>query len=158
MKHKKNCECKVCKLKSKGYSEDMALYLIHKEENAKIKKYGFITHFVYSPDKSPWANYHTHGLAETKRHLDLQIVLPINPELAQNIIWSVVKLIDNKRVLKDGDLVDGVIQKYPIKLKKVTESNREVLRIILPDENGLFYDDKNCTPLYAAQEFAKVIE
>jgi len=90
--------------------------------------------------------------------MDFQIVLPIKPEIAHGIIWNLVEQINNSRTFKDGELVEGIIQNYPIKLKKAKEVEREVLRIILPDEKSLFYGDDGCSPLYAYQEFANVNE
>lgn len=152
MKHKNKCQCKGCQLKEKGYSDEMVLYLRNKEDEANIKKHGFVAHYVFPIDGSKWANYHTHGLTKTKNHLDLQVVLPINPEIVHSIIWAFVRKITEKRTFKDGDLVNEIIENYPVKLKKTIEDGRQILRVLLPDENGLFNGDKGCDPLYAEQE------
>ena len=122
--HKNNCEWEVCKYGMKA---------VEAQEKEKMKKYGWISHLIVGGHT---ADLHTHGIAESFGHLDLQICLPIDPKIGQSILHSVVDLIKEGKVFKDCQETDDIIENYNVMFLKVTENNRDVLRIILPDPMG----------------------
>jgi hypothetical protein len=65
--HKDGEECEACKL---------GLDVVLQKEQALMKKYGWLVHFVPGSEGVPFGmNIHTHGLLESFGHLDLQICL-----------------------------------------------------------------------------------
>lgn len=154
MKHKQDCKRKAYQLNKNEYSNEEALKVLQRENDAHIKKYGFVIHYVLPTEQSPWVDYHTHGLVESRSHMNLQIVLPIQPDIAHGILWSLVRLIDEKKNFQNNELVYDIIQGYPIKFKKIISDNEEILRILFPDPNGLFFGDLECDSFYAEQETA----
>lgn len=136
--------------------QDDSLAQIAQQHEIQMEQHGFVVHLVLPSEESGWANYHTHGLDISRNHLDFQIVLPIQPETAHAIFWSLTRRIDAGEVFHDNELIDDVIQAYPIKLLKTKEFDREIFRILLPDANGLFADDNECDLLYAQQATAVV--
>ena len=121
-----------------------------KEAREMINEHGFIIHYVFGYD-FPLANCHTHGLLENYGHLELQIVLAVPKEAIHGILWNLVDKIKQGKKFKDGDLIEDIIENLPLKAMEVRKPNESLLRILLPDPNGKFPDDKNCDPYYAKQ-------
>jgi len=119
-----------------------------------LKKHGWYAHFV--PDESfPLGmNIHTHGLLEGDlhlHHLDLQIVLPLQPEVAQGVLHAVTAKIKGGKVFQDGEKYDGILKAgFLVAFAKALEGERIVLRIILPDPDGKI-DKAEMDPDYARQ-------
>ena len=69
---------------------------IEKKHDELIKKYGFVIHNVFpnSPDEGS-VSHHTHGLKENFNHMDLEIALPIHPQIAGSVFHSMVHSIKN---------------------------------------------------------------
>lgn len=112
----------------------------------------WIVHHVFGYDPSGnFANNHTHGM-EQYGHLDFQLVLNISPLIAQEILNNLgVRVRDGDR-FKPGDMVDNIITNYAVHLVLKVDSERPVLRVLLPDPNGLFPGDKGCQEPYSLQE------
>lgn len=123
-----------------------------KQEEELIEKYGFVIHNVFpsSDDEILWS-HHTHGLKENFNHMDLEIVLPINPNVVGGIFHSMVKQIKEGESFEDKLISNRVIQNYDVQLVKVNDGHRELLRIILPDVNGKFPSDEDCADIYKNQ-------
>lgn len=103
---------------------------------ARIKKYGWVGDFV-SDDTMPYGlNIHTHGIAETLNHPDLQIVASIGYATANSVIHHCVGKIKQGMVFVPGNHYDEIIKDLPVTFVKAIEDNREVLRVILPDKDG----------------------
>jgi len=118
-----------------------------------IKKYGYVIENVMA-DEDGSVNYHTHGLMESFKHLDFQIVLRIKPEQANALIKLFVARVKSGEVFSCGTNVSGIIDGEVV-LIETLESNRPVLRIILPDENGLFPGEEGCEPEYDFQFYSQ---
>ena len=117
-----------------------------------INKYGFVFHSVFpdSKDEILWS-HHTHGLKENFNHTDLEIVLPVAPNIAGSIFHGMVDLIKNGESFENKLVSDKVIVNYDVQLVKVSDGKRELLRIVLPDEMGRFPGDKDCSDIYINQ-------
>jgi len=115
---------------------------VQERERTAMEKKGWYAHYVSPKNKGEQCNYHTHGLEYSLHHLNFQVVLPIDPHVVHNIIYSIIKRIREGTIFKDGDIAEGIIQNgYYIKFVAATENNRPVLRIIIPDaDNNLDAD------------------
>ncbi len=120
------------------------------ENNLLLAQYGFYAHYLWPPVNG-YVNYHTHGLFITKKHLDLQIVLSLEQKLAHGIFWTFVQHINAGETFEPNRFVSGIVKDYPLKLILAEETNREVIRIILPDPQGRFVE-QGCDPVFAGQE------
>ena len=100
-----------------------------------IAKHGFYIHYTPGENLS-LCNFHTHGILENLLHPDFQIVVPISPKAAYNIIWTLVDMVKEGHRFNAGDKVDKVIQNFPITFIVAEECERELLRLILPDKKG----------------------
>ena len=125
---------------------------LRKQHKELMDKYGFVIHNVFpSSDEEILWSHHTHGLKENFNHMDLEIVLPIHPEMAGGLIHGMVEQIKNGESFEDKLVSDRVIQNYNVQLVKVNSENRELLRIVLPDANGNFPSDEDCEDVYKNQ-------
>lgn len=123
-------------------------------EAEMIEKYGFYSHYVfetYENELNGLANIHTHGLKESFNHMDLQIVLPLEPQTVNGLLHTIVNNIKEGKVYKSGKLYDDVIENYCVMFKKFKEHDRDVLRLLLPDKDGFFPKDKECADMYKRQ-------
>lgn len=114
---------------------------MEKFEKDSIEKYGWYTHFITDEDdSSPTGfNAHTHHLMESYGHPDLQIVIPMEPQLVSYIFHNAVNEYIKKGIpLEVGKEYKNIIGNgYSITVIKVKETDdREVLRIIFPDKYG----------------------
>jgi len=112
-----------------------------------LEKYGWIADCVFDTethkcDSGTGTDIHTHGLVENFNHPDLQIILPISYEISHAVLASAVKMIKEGKRFEAGKCYSGLLKdKFKVRLVKAIESDRSVLRIILPDQNGkLHYD------------------
>lgn len=136
--HKIGCPCAICLWRAKGLTEEEAVKRYNEWENDQMKQHGWIVHFIGSDDPSTptGVNYHTHGLTDTFDHLDLQIVVSLGQNTAHGIFLSALDCIKEGRKFAHGDVVDRIVKGYNVKFVTATEGGRNLLRIILPDQNG----------------------
>ena len=59
--------------------------------------------------------------------------------------------VQQGRTFKDGDEIEGVFEDCTVRLKEFEETGRKVLRVIIPDKNNVFPDDKKCLYPYSVQ-------
>ncbi len=105
-------------------------------EAKQIEEYGWYAHYVFDEDSATQTNIHTHGLPDKYGHMDLQIVIPLPKNVAQGILWAVVRRIESGDVFKAGDMADEIVHEFKVKFVGAIECGRPVLRIILPDKYG----------------------
>lgn len=122
------------------------------KEKELMDKYGFVIHNVFpdSEDEILWS-HHTHGLKENFNHIDLEIVLPMSPNLAGSIFHGMVSSIKEGESFENKLISGKVIKNFDVQLVKVSDEKRELLRIILPDKNGRFPSDADCDEVYKNQ-------
>lgn len=135
---KEGCRCAVCQAVEGGASAGEALEGYRRWAAEKLAKHGWIVHFVTGDPASPTGfNAHTHGLAETWRHRDLQIVVPLPERVAHDIFSNVVDRVKAGEVFVSGDVLEGVLGGgYKVRLVSAVEGGRFVLRVVLPDPAG----------------------
>lgn len=125
---------------------------VMKQQKEMIDKYGFVIHNVFpsSEDEILWS-HHTHGLKENFNHTDLEIVLPIDPQLAGSLLHGMVSLIKKGESFENILISDKVIENFDVQLVETMEGDRKVIRVVLPDANGKFPKDKDCAEIYKNQ-------
>lgn len=114
-----------------------------------LRKNGFYVHYV--PGEDGAINAHTHGFDATWGHPDVQIVLPLPPDVAHGIFWTVRDLIASGRVFKDGETCEGILKNYPVSFARAREGGRDVLRLLLPDNTGALPADARCSERFKKQ-------
>jgi len=123
------------------------------EERAakSLEEYGWYAHLVYNDPKYPYnCNIHTHGFQANFSHPDLQICMPLDPQVVQGVLIGALKQIEEGAKFEVGQIAYNFIKEgYPVTFARSEECGREVLRIILPDQN------KNLDPDTMAPEFSE---
>ena len=106
------------------------------QEKRAMEEHGWIVHVV--KDDSPTGyNAHTHGFDETLKHPDFQIVLPMPPKTAQGIFVDIFEQIKAGKKFPLARPVSGILRDgYKAMFVVAKESDREVWRVILPDNDG----------------------
>jgi hypothetical protein len=124
------------------------------QEQEMLEEYGWFVHYVFETDKNELkglANIHTHGILENFNHLDVQIVLPLSPEVAHPVLVEVVEKIKNGTTFKDNEVSSEVLYDMDVYFLKFNEGNREVLRVMLPDPKGSLPNERECDEMYKRQ-------
>lgn len=103
-----------------------------------LKKYGWLAHFVLDDTNTPNnTNYHTHGLAEQFGHPDLQICLPLRPEIAHSVMTKIINKIKEGKRFEPGIEYDGLLAGgYKLQFIAAEEGDRKVLRVVFPNTEG----------------------
>ncbi len=115
------------------------------EQYELLQKHGWIIHNVAG------TGHHTHGLRENFDHPDLEVALNIPRDTAHSVLAAAVENIKKGKRYEDGQKCGQVIDNVEVLFKKSKRREREMLRIILPDPQGLFPGDPGCQEDYAAQ-------
>lgn len=95
-------------------------------------------------------NAHTHGM-EKYGHLDFQIVVELPYEITGHLLNNMGERVRAGEKFKDGDVISDLLRDYDVRLLRIQEMDREVLRILLPDKNHLFPGDAGCEYPYSEQ-------
>lgn len=98
------------------------------------------------------ANFHTHGM-ENYNHLDFQVVLNIDEQLACYILDTFANRVRAGERFQDGDYVKGIFEDCDVRLDNFEEAGRQVLRVIIPDANNLFPGEEGCEVIPCIQLF-----
>lgn len=135
-------ECAECAVKDDPKKQAAA----EDQEREWFTKYGFFIHYV--PNSGDWVNVHTHGIADSFQHVDLQIVFPITPQQAISFMHGVVDEIKKGRKFLVGDRADILKRKdggpAPFTFSDAEEQGRRVLRVLIPDHKGRAPGDPGC--------------
>ncbi len=118
-------------------------------DRAAFKKYGWYAHGVPSgSDEHPFGyNYHTHKLDVTfKGALDIQIVFPIDPNLAHSLANEYVDLLKAGKRFKHGDVSSDILKNYDVMFVNAEENGRPLLRMILPDKQNKLAEKEIAAP------------
>lgn len=133
---------------------DKRIQVTRDHEKQLLKEHGWLIHYVFETEESSLnglANIHTHGLAETFGHMDLQVVLPIAPETIHPVLHGIVHDIKNGKVFHPNERSSEVLQGMDVYFAPYTEHDRDVLRLILPDPNGRLPFEEDCDAFYKRQ-------
>jgi len=144
-KHKPACQCAICARVAGGMTRQAAMRDVMTHMQEQMAKHGWIAHFVTQDPSSPTGfNAHTHGLAENNQHPDFQIVLPMPPDLAHDLLRIMAERVKEGEKFQADQKVAEVIgglgkldgRELLVKLIDATEGDRPVLRMVLPDKDG----------------------
>jgi len=117
-----------------------------------LQEYGWYMHSILAEDiDGIHANYHTHGLRDNFNHQDLQIALNMDPEAAHSVFCTIIEEIKSGKKFEQGIEYTNIIEGYPIIMKSFVEMDREVLRVLLPDERGTLPTRPECDECYKTQ-------
>ena len=100
---------------------------------------------------TPYLNSHTHGLNQIYNHLDFQIVLWLETELIGYALNTMGNRVRNGEKFKDGDIITDLFEGLSVRLDEVEETDRRVLRIVIPDSNHKMPEDNECNPYFKGQ-------
>ena len=95
-------------------------------------------------------NAHTHGMGKYN-HLDFQIVLHLAPEIIGTLLNDLGTRVQNGEKFVTGDVWSDILVGYDVKFVEVYETDRTVLRVLLPDKNNRFPGDEGCEYPYNQQ-------
>ena len=96
-------------------------------------------------------NAHTHGLSAFN-HRDFQLVLDIEKSSTAFLLNRLAERVRDGESFSDGELVADVYPNCKVKLALAKEANREVFRVLIPDENDKYPGDEGCKYPYSEQD------
>lgn len=121
-------------------------------EKQMIEEYGWYMDIIYAEEYDQiHSNYHTHGVKENFNHIDFQIVLNIDPEVANGIFFNLIEDIRNGKIFEEDKKYSDIIEGYRVEFKQYREMGRDVLRVLLPDEDGVLPTEEDCHEFYKSQ-------
>lgn len=121
-------------------------------EKEMLEEYGWYMDVIFAEDYDEiHANYHTHGVQENFNHIDFQLVLNMDPEVANQIFFDLINDVSNGKRFVEGKEYSGIIEGFNIAFKEYKEMGRSILRVLLPDENGILPTEQNCQEHYKIQ-------
>lgn len=97
---------------------------------------------------------YTIGLEKHFNHPDIQITLPLDQQMCGQLINTVAGYVKDGRQFTPGILYHDILQhSVPVKFITIKDNKqqRELLRMIFPDENMKFPEDSACNPFYQLQ-------
>jgi uncharacterized protein DUF4262 len=127
-------------MQQRRHGRRSSLDALASKQEKMLKEYGWVAHFVSGDNEFPnGTNYHTHGLDASFNHLDLQICLPIRPEVAHSFFEAAVNNIKNGAIYEPGIEYDKILDGgFKVKFIEVLHGDRKLLRMVIPDEHGKY--------------------
>ncbi|MFJ8258624.1 DUF4262 domain-containing protein [Peribacillus asahii] len=121
-------------------------------EQQMLAEYGWYMDAIFAEEYDEiHANYHTHGVQENFNHMDFQIVLNMDPEVANDIFFTLIDDINKGKRFEEGKEYSDILEGFKVTFKQYREMGRDVLRVLLPDEDGIFPTEENCDEYYKTQ-------
>ncbi|HWO98531.1 MAG TPA: DUF4262 domain-containing protein [Bacillus sp. (in: firmicutes)] len=117
-----------------------------------LEEYGWYMDAIFAEEYDDiHANYHTHGVQENFNHRDFQIVLNMDPEVANDIFFTLIDDISRGKRFEEGKEYSDLLEGFKVTFKQYKEMGRDVLRVLLPDEDGVLPTEENCDEYYKTQ-------
>ncbi|HWL22650.1 MAG TPA: DUF4262 domain-containing protein [Ureibacillus sp.] len=121
-------------------------------EQQMLAEYGWYMDAIFAEEYDGiHANYHTHGVQENFNHMDFQIVLNMDPEVANDIFFTLIDDINKGKRFEEGKEYSDILEGFKVTFKQYREMGRDVLKVLLPDEDGIFPTEENCDEYYKTQ-------
>jgi len=121
-------------------------------EKQMLEEHGWYMDVIYAEEYDEiHANYHTHGIQENLNHMDFQIVLNIDPEVANGVFFTLIDEIRSGKRFEEGKKYFDIVESYEVVFKQYREMGRNVLRVLLPDEEGILPTEESCDENYKTQ-------
>ncbi len=99
-------------------------------------------------------NAHTHGMSQYG-HMDFQMVILAPAQVIAYVLNTLCSRVRNGEFFNPGDTVDDIFLDFPVRLDLFTESNRSVLRVIIPDRQGRLPESQYCEYPHSFQLFTQ---
>lgn len=123
-----------------------------KWEVEMLEEYGWYMDIVPAEEYDDvHANYHTHGVQDNFNHMDFQIVLDMDSEIAHQIFVELIIDVSNGKSFIEGKEYPDIIEGFNVAFKQYKEMERDVLRVLLPDRNGTLPTEGICEEYYKIQ-------
>jgi hypothetical protein len=122
---------------------------VRNRQQALLDTHGWYSHIL---QQKGFVNCHTHGL-DRFNHLDFQLVLPVDGNILQQLVTTLVDRVKAGEKFEAGMRVSGVVANYDVLLvaaKESEQNSRQVLRVILPDQQGNL-DEERMNAFFASQ-------
>lgn len=136
-------------LRLRSLAQDKCSWIIHYVNN-EINKQAKIPQDKWFP--MHLCNAHTHGLSAFD-HRDFQVVLDIGQGNTGYILNALAERVRGGEIFKDGEMVEGIWESCAVKLVIAKEGNREVFRVMIPDDNNKFPGHEGCKYPYSEQDW-----
>lgn len=127
-------------------------------QKEQMIKHGYYIHGVIF-DSVEYMDYHTHGLMESFNLPELQIVIPVSKDIANEIIYRVVESLKRGTMdlTSEFKYLSYMLRlnndtRLHIKFVQLAPPDDHIVRIILSDPNRKFKGDPACERLYAEQD------
>lgn len=75
----------------------------------------------------------------------------MDPEIAHQIFVNLIIDISNGKSFEEGEKYSDAIEGFNVSFKEYKEMERDVLRVLLPDRDGILPNEKNCNENYMIQ-------
>lgn len=134
--------------------EERRLQTMWAHEQEMLDKYGWVVRYVFETDAHEFdglANIYTKGLPESFGHPNIQVVLPLPQDIIHSVLLGMVESIKTGVVFESGVISDEVLRGMPVTFKTFKNNGKEVLRLLLPDPNGILPTDPSCQEAYKRQ-------
>ena len=95
-------------------------------------------------------NAHTHGM-EKYGHMDFQMVLRTSDQEIARILNTLGLRVQAGERFHAGDCVSGIYTDCDVRLDAFEETDRQVLRVIIPDKYNVFPEEEHCMEPYKWQ-------
>lgn len=95
-------------------------------------------------------DFHTHGM-DKYGHQEFQVVLRMPDGELKYILNVMGLLVQSGRRFKAGDLVSEIYMDCKVRLDEFESNGDKVLRVIIPDKNNRFPEDKKCDDIFKRQ-------
>lgn len=103
---------------------------------------GWTVHYVFGDTDYPNnTNAHSHGFETKYNHLNIQICLNIDPEIANGIFWSISRLLDAGKKFSPAKKYANILQGVNVMFAYAKSNEEQVLRLIIPDVHGNLHSE-----------------
>lgn len=113
-----------------------------------------IAHSAHSDNPFPYylCDAHTHGLSKYGDGHEFQMVLDGGEQEISYVLNEIGRRVKSGERFAPGDKVSGIYDDCSVRIEKnLDENGNEVLRVVIPDMNGNYYDEENCDYPYSMQ-------
>jgi hypothetical protein len=75
----------------------------------------------------------------------------MEPEVANDIFFTLIDDISRGKSFEEGTEYSDILKGFKVTFKQYKEMGRDVLRVLLPDEDGVLPTKENCDEYYKTQ-------
>ena len=143
------CSCESC--------QEEAIEAMRERERQLIKEHGHSIRYVFNSYQTEFGVFPsiiTRGLLETENHLDLELVLPVDQQMAMYILNTLADLIHKGFKVELNTIYQfKEFNEVPIYFEKSIQPELEepLYRVILADPAFKLPMDEGCDPHYQLQ-------